>query len=188
MDIPERIATQIKIDSIGRAFENGSTRVQVFCDDIGARDYAVPLFIPTAQMSGTEDNPYEIAPDETFFVLLDRGNLKPNKDGAWPNHFYWNWAGIADPNDTLDPGMRATGAVTARTQAPQRTALPQVITDRDTIIVDQVLFKGAIDLQKGGVSVFDSVRDALETWDLVRGRHIISDTTEEDQDDVDTAN
>jgi hypothetical protein len=56
-------------------------------------------------------------------------------------------------------------------------------TDRDTLIVDQVLFKGAIDLQTACIrtdldaeTLFhdpaSAAKDAIETWERIRARHL----------------
>ena len=45
-------------------------------------------------------------------------------------------------------------------------------TDRDTIILDEVIFKGAIDLQAQGHSPEGAAELAIATWDAVRSRHL----------------
>jgi hypothetical protein len=45
-------------------------------------------------------------------------------------------------------------------------------TDRDTIILDEVIFKGAIDLQAQGHSPEGAAELAIATWGAVRSRHL----------------
>lgn len=67
-------------------------------------------------------------------------------------------------------------APAAPAQAPKYLAGPNnpvpYLTDRDTLIVDQVIFKGAIDLLRGDITVAQAVESAIEAWESVRARHL----------------
>jgi hypothetical protein len=79
------------------------------------------------------------------------------------------------------PGPKAAPAAPAAApaQASKYLANPN---DRDTLIVDQVIFKGAIDLLRGDTTVAKAVEDAILAWEGVRARHLPKeeDTLEED--------
>jgi hypothetical protein len=60
---------------------------------------------------------------------------------------------------------------------------PAVQTDKDTLIVDQVLFKGAIDLRAAGVEVVEASAIAITLWNHIRSRHIRDVDTYDDDDD-----
>ena len=49
---------------------------------------------------------------------------------------------------------------------------PVVQTDKDTLIVDQVIFKGAIELRAAGVDVVEASAIAITLWNHIRARHI----------------
>ena len=66
-----------------------------------------------------------------------------------------------------NPSPKAAPAAPA--QAPKNLGSP---TDRDTLIVDQVIFKGAIDLLRGDTTVAKAVSDAILTWEGIRARHL----------------
>jgi hypothetical protein len=64
----------------------------------------------------------------------------------------------------------AAPAVAAPAQAPKNPTNPN---DRDTLIVDQVIFKGAIDLLRGDTTVAKAVENAIAAWEGVRAsRHL----------------
>ena len=73
----------------------------------------------------------------------------------------------------------APAAPAAPAQAPKYLTNPN---DRDILIVDQVIFKGAIDLLRGDTTVAKAVEDAILAWEGVRARHLPKeeDTLEED--------
>lgn len=68
----------------------------------------------------------------------------------------------------------------AQTQVPRVQSNP---TDRDTLIVDQVIFKGAIDLLRGDVTVAQAVENAILAWESVRARHLPKPEEEDPEDD-----
>jgi hypothetical protein len=69
----------------------------------------------------------------------------------------------------------------APVQAPRIQSNP---ADRDTMIVDQVIFKGAIELLlKGDVTVAKAVEDAILAWESVRARHLPKPEGENPEED-----
>jgi hypothetical protein len=70
---------------------------------------------------------------------------------------------------------------------PVSQSQPVVQTDKDTLIVDQVLFKGAIDLIRGDLTVGmdsdEAVDRVLEVWHGIRARHIPAPAPDDDDDD-----
>ncbi len=90
-------------------------------------------------------------------------DTKLSKDGQWEN---------------LSNISAAAGQASAPKAAPASTTTTSgSANDRDTLIVDQVLFKGAIDLM--GVQINDgncitpeeAARLAIEAWERIRARH-----------------
>lgn len=77
------------------------------------------------------------------------------------------------------PKAAPAAPAAAPAQAPKNPTNPN---DRDTLIVDQVIFKGAIDLLRGDTTVAKAVEDAILAWEGVRARHLPKeeDTLEED--------
>ena len=77
------------------------------------------------------------------------------------------------------PKAAPAAPAAAPAQASKYLANPN---DRDTLIVDQVIFKGAIDLLRGDTTVAKAVEDAILAWEGVRARHLPKeeDTLEED--------
>ena len=55
---------------------------------------------------------------------------------------------------------------------------------KDILIVDQVIFKGAMELRSGGAAVEQAVADAIAVWDGVRARHFVTQEAEIEEDIV----
>ena len=67
------------------------------------------------------------------------------------------------------------GTVAVPVARPDKKLMPQP-TDKDTLIVDQVLFKGAVDLLKSddqtvGMGADNAVELVIQIWEGVRARH-----------------
>ena len=85
-----------------------------------------------------------------------------------------------------NPGPKAAApAAPAAPAAATPAQAPKYLnpTDRDTLIVDQVIFKGAIDLLRGDTTVAKAVENAIAAWDGVRARHLPTEEILESEDD-----
>ena len=69
---------------------------------------------------------------------------------------------------------------------PPNTAIlkPLDPNSREVMIVDQVIFKGAMELRSGGAAVEQAVADAIAVWDGVRARHFVTQEAEIEEDIV----
>ena len=58
--------------------------------------------------------------------------------------------------------------------APPNTAVLKPLDPNSTniLIVDQVLYKGAIDLRNGGADLEQAIAESIAAWDGVRARHL----------------
>ena len=72
--------------------------------------------------------------------------------------------------------IKVIGQAPPQSQAqPERTAptasAVSIPSDRETLIIDQVLFKGAIDMVRGDADVDDAVKKVIYIWNGIRARH-----------------
>jgi len=82
-----------------------------------------------------------------------------------------------------DGAVPKAAAPAAPAAAPAQAPKYLNPTDRDTLIVDQVIFKGAIDLLRGDTTVAKAVENAIAAWEGVRARHLPTEETIEEADD-----
>ena len=82
-------------------------------------------------------------------------------------------------------GVESASSPQAGTQpvlAPRPSAPPQPVAttpsraldpnNRDTLIVDQVLFKGVIDRLNNGAALKKAIQESIAAWDGIRARHL----------------
>ena len=74
-----------------------------------------------------------------------------------------------------------------RASTPPNTAIlkPLDPNGRDVMIVDQVIFKGAMELRCGGAAVSQAVADAIAVWNGVRARHFVTQETDDEAENPD---
>lgn len=70
---------------------------------------------------------------------------------------------------------------------PEKKPIPQprpaVQTDKDTLIVDQVILKGAVDLRASGLDATEAVSTVIAFWESIRARHNPPPPPDDDDDD-----
>ena len=82
-----------------------------------------------------------------------------------------------------NPGPKAAAPAAPAAATPAQAPKYLNPTDRDTLIVDQVIFKGAIDLLRGDTTVAKAVENAIAAWEGVRARHLPTEEILESEDD-----
>ena len=82
-----------------------------------------------------------------------------------------------------NPSPKAAAPAAPAAVAPAQAPKYLNPTDRDTLIVDQVIFKGAIDLLRGDTTVAKAVENAIAAWEGVRARHLPTEEILESEDD-----
>jgi hypothetical protein len=108
------------------------------------------------------------------FVVLEDEALEPDEEVAA--------LGKSNPVPVQIPPRPTT---------PPNTAIlkPLDPNGRDVMIVDQVIFKGAVALRVGGAargfSVEQAVADAIAVWDGVRARHFVTQETDDEAQEPD---
>jgi hypothetical protein len=70
---------------------------------------------------------------------------------------------------------------------PEKNPIPQqppvVQTDKDTLIVDQVILKGAVDLRASGIDATEAVSTVIAFWEAIRARHNVPPPPDDDDDE-----
>lgn len=91
MSVPEQIATVARIESMGAAnADRGTTQVKVFVEDLGLKQYATPLFIPSDLAAG-------LVAGQSYNMTLRRGRKKDGKAGSFASEYQWDWVPDGTP-------------------------------------------------------------------------------------------
>jgi hypothetical protein len=123
-----------------------------------------------------------VAISATFQRVYTNDETKVSK------HQYGNPSSIKYLDGDAPTPKEATPEPTGeRASTPPNTAIlkPLDPNGRDVMIVDQVIFKGAVALRVGGAEVEKAVADAIAVWHGVRARHFVTQETDDEAQNPD---
>tara|TARA_R100000781_G_scaffold31857_1_gene23298 strand:- start:311 stop:940 length:630 start_codon:yes stop_codon:yes gene_type:complete len=149
----------LKVESIqGVNADTGNTQIRAFAPPV-TNNYAMTLFLTPEQAEHFD--PKFSKGQKDFAATLLKGNLKKDKDGSYPDHYWWNVAvfdgsendfymqklddhQIAEIEETIDPKTQEVFDEVFTTES-QKPKWPEELDAKGQSIVRQVAFKGAID-------------------------------------------
>lgn len=96
---------------------------------------------PTKTYKVPEEQAAKLKIGSAYNFILTKGGLKKNKDGSWPNHFFWNYRGLEGPSTEEPKAAEASATRESPAVAPQKIIDSQ--DSRERSIERQVALKEA---------------------------------------------
>jgi hypothetical protein len=121
MNIPQEITATITVEKLGAVrTEKGTQLLNVFIPDLGIKLFSTTMFFPIPVAS-------ELKPADVFTATISRGKLKPNKEGAYANEFYWDFISLQDDSEAQPQPVTAPPPAAKDAEAITPTPAPRTL-------------------------------------------------------------